>query len=104
MQTATFYGSSDDLIEVSGIKGAKEFYADGTDDSRIAGAFNLGGKMRVYAIYDGCWSFAVGQVDDEIPLPNWPIRVYQSAENTYSMELAIDVPDDVKLFRERNEE
>lgn len=103
MQTAVFYGSSDDLIEVSGVKGANEFYADNANDSRIMGVFQLGGKMRVYAIYDGCWSFAVGQVDDEIDLPDWPIRLHPSIENTYSMELAVDVPDDVKLFREPNE-
>jgi hypothetical protein len=64
MQTAIFYGSSDDLIEVDGVKGGDEFNAYTPGDNCYAGSFNLGGKMRIHAIYDGCWSFAVGQVDE----------------------------------------
>jgi len=99
MQTATFYGSSDDLIEIGGVKGADEFNI--IEDGPHIATFNLGGKMRVHAIYDGCWSFAVGQVDEEIALPNWPIRIKQSEENDYSTSLEIDVPDDVKVFHEK---
>ncbi len=61
-------------------------------------AFNLGGKMRIHAIYDGCWSFAVGQVDEDIALPDWPIRIRSEG---YSAIVEIDVPDDVKVFMER---
>jgi hypothetical protein len=99
MQKAIFYGASDDLIEVKGVKGEDEFGAYNGDDL-IHGVFNLGGKMRIYAIYDGCWMFAVGQVDEEIPLPDWPIRIVQSRKVPYSVELQIDVPDDVKVFLE----
>ncbi len=98
-QTAVFYGASDDLIEVDGVKGADEFCNDGATDGIIAAKFNLGGKLRVYAIYDGCWMFAVGQVDEGIPLPDWPMRFTQHSEG-YSAQMEIDVPDDVKLFRE----
>src|SRR5687768_10910779 len=101
MQTAIFYGASDDLIEIEGVKGGDEF--GGNWDSRFDGVFNLGGKMRVYAIYgagSGCWFFGVGQVDEEIPLPDWPIRISQSPDVAYSTRLEIDVPDDVKVFRE----
>jgi hypothetical protein len=98
MQTATFYGSSDDLIEIGGVKGADEFNI--IEDGPYIATFNLGGKMRIHCLYDGCWSFAVGQVDEEIPLPDWPVRVKQSGENGYSTQLEIDVPDDVKVFQE----
>jgi hypothetical protein len=98
MQTAVVYGSSDDLIEIEGVKGADEFNIIG--DGPYIAAFNLGGKMRIHAVYDGCWSFAVGQVDEEIPLPDWPVRL-GAHDSGYSTRLEIDVPDDVKVFRER---
>jgi hypothetical protein len=97
MQTAAFYGSSDDLIEVEGVKGGDEFGAY-SGAGILHGMFNVGGKMRVYAIYDGCWMFAVGQVAEDIALPDWPVRIKQQHE--YSTRLEIDVPDDVMVFRE----
>lgn len=104
MLTAVFYGASDDLVEVEGVKGSDEF-ACGWHPSNhrgpgVVAQFNLGGRLRVFAIYDGCWSFAAAQVDEEIPLPEWPIRVRQSTDTPYSTRLEIDVPDDVKVFRE----
>ena len=101
MQTAKFWGSSDDLIEIEGVKGGDEFNGLTKDEELIAGTFNLGGKIRVRALYDGCWSFAVGQVDEDIPLPDWPIRIEQH-EKGYSTALIIECPDDVKVFREGN--
>jgi hypothetical protein len=101
MQTAIFYGASDDLIEVEGVKGADEFSAWlKNDEGVVAGSFVLGGKIRVRAIYDGCWTFAVGQVNEDVPLPAWPVRMDQSPEVPYSARLTIEVPDDVVLFRE----
>lgn len=99
MKTFSMYGASDDLIEASGVRGAKEFYS--LEDGTYHGSFNLGGKMRIHAIYDGCWSFAVGQIDEEIPLPDWPIRIGRTPECAYSTLLEIDVPDDAKLFQEK---
>jgi hypothetical protein len=98
MQIATFYGSSDDLVEVAGVSGADEFNVN--SDLTPAITFNLGGQMRVHAFYDGCWSFAVGQVDEDLPLPLWPLRIEQSPENNYSTQLTIECPDDVQLFIE----
>ena len=97
MQTAIFYGSSDDLIEIEGVMGGDEFNI--IKDGPYIATFNLGGKMRVHALYDGCWSFAIGQVDEDISLPDWPFRITQH-ERGYSTQLEIDVPDDVKVFRE----
>lgn len=91
--TVKFYGASDDLIEVEGCDGADEFNSyergpvmwhgelfDGTD------------TLRVHAIWDGCWSFAVGQCDESLPLPNWPIRISQHRSLPYSTLLEIDAP------------
>lgn len=99
MQTAIFYGASDDLIEIEGVKGGDEFGIFAKE--KYVAAFNLGGKMRVHAIYDGCWCFAVGQVDEDIPLPDWPIRLKWPGGRGYSTRLEIDVPDDVKVFEEK---
>ena len=97
MKVCTIYGSSDDLIEIGGVEGAGEFNII-SDDLCIA-SFVLGNKMRIRALYDGCWSFAVGQVDEDIELPEWPVKISQ-AENGYSTLLEIKVPDDVKIRRE----
>ena len=97
MKTASFYGASDDLIEIAGVPGADEFNI--CKDGPYIATFNLGGKVRIHAFYDGCWSFAVGQVDEDIPLPDWPIRITQH-EKGYSTQLEIDVPDDTKVFLE----
>lgn len=103
MKTAIFYGESDDLIEVEGVDGEDEFGAfNAVGDDAVHGIFKLvgaDGHLRIYALYDACWSFAVAQVDDGDLLPQWPIRITQ--RHTYSTQLAIDVPDDVKLIREK---
>lgn len=98
MKTFSIYGASDDLVETAGVPGCDEFNI--ISDDVLVGTFVLGGKMRIRALYDGCWSFSVGQVDEEIPLPDWPIRIKQH-ERGYSTEMEIDVPDDVTLIREK---
>ena len=99
MQTMKMYGSSDDLVEIEDVHGGDKFncYAlVGTDDIIVA-SFILGGRMRIRALYDGCWSFAVGQVTEEIPLPAWPMTITSEG---YSAVLTITVPDDAAIFRE----
>lgn len=100
MQTAIFSGASDDLIEIEGVKGADEFNV--IADGPYIAAFNLGGQMRVHAIYDGCWSFAVGQVDEDVQLPDWPVRLSMQPGVAHSTRLEIDVPSNVKVFREKD--
>ena len=97
MQTAVFHGGSDDLVEIEGVIGADEF---NVYDTPYDSCFNLGGRMRIRAIFDGVWSFAVGQVGEEVPLPAWPIRLVQDPDTSYSVRLEIDCPDDVAVFRE----
>ena len=105
MRTLTIYGASDDLIEMEGVPGADEFGAWGNGEGGIRGSFVLGGQMRILAIYGkrGCWSFALGQVDEGIPFPDWPIRIKQNlirGEVGYSTQVEIDVPDGVGIVRE----
>ncbi len=103
MQTAKFYGASDDLIEIEGVKGADEFGAYNSSSGNVVNATFILGAIAVYAIYGegGTWAFAVGRIDEDVPLPNWPIRLRQGTEeeSTYSVVLEIDVPDDVAVKR-----
>jgi hypothetical protein len=95
----TFSGGSDDVVTVQTGKDVEEYYtyergpvmwhADVTD-----GAIQV---VRVTALYDGCWSFAVGQVDDDFPLPDWPISIRQDPHTRYSALLEIDAPDGAKV-------
>lgn len=94
MKTVTIYGASDDLVEVEGVPGADEF---GAYSSRAhVGYFELisestMGRLRVHCIYDGCWHFSFGQVEEGDPWPQWPIS---TTFDGYSAKHSIEVPDD----------
>lgn len=95
--TISFYGASDDLVEVRGCDGADEFNTYETGPLMWSGEVIAPGAvigLRVYAIYDrnGTWSFAVAKLDEDVPLPDWPIRVRQSPDCEYSTALEIDAP------------
>ncbi len=94
----TIYGASDDLIEVAGCKGADEFNAYGNALAMWGGDLIApdGTQLRVYAIYDGCWHFSVGQVDEDVRLPSWPVAIEQE-ERGYSTRLRIEAPDGTRL-------
>lgn len=98
----TIHGASDDLVEVSGVAGADEFSA-GRDDSWQADLISPdGGQMRVYVRYErnGCWSAAVSQVAEDVPLPDWTTVITQAPAINgpgYSALLAIDAPAGTKL-------
>ena len=44
----------------------------------------------------GCWVVGVQQLEEDVPLPGWPIR-FETAPNGYSPLLLIDAPDDVTV-------
>lgn len=102
--TIKFTGGSDDIIEVEGCEGADEFtsYEDGPvmwhGDLVAPGGTDV---MRVTALFDfkqsGCWSFAVGQALEEVPLPDWPIQIRQHPEVEYSVLLEVDAPAGTRL-------
>jgi hypothetical protein len=101
--TVRFQGANDDLVYVDGCEGADEFgvYFGGKYKWRGDLIAPGGAAMRIHAIYDGCWAFAVGQAEESIPLPPWPIRIEQLYRNDtepgYSVELEIDAPGGTRL-------
>jgi hypothetical protein len=97
-----FSGCSDDLVNVDGCEGGDEFQAYGNGASpHVATTFLLtgfGGAVHVHAIYNGCWSFAVSQTDEDQPLPPWPIAL-RVGENGYSADLVITAPVGTKVSK-----
>ena len=77
---------------------------DSVDDqhSRALEVRSIGGArgIRVHAIYDGCWSFAAGQLAKDRAIPaEWSVRVEQ--EHGYSTRLVIETGDElVQVTRE----
>lgn len=98
MKKVTIYGASDDCIEIDGCKGADEFYANAGD---VAGCFDFVsqstmGRMRVYAIYDGCWHFSFGQGEEGDTDPQWLIT---TTWEEYTAKHIMEVPDDTICSR-----
>jgi hypothetical protein len=91
------YGASDDLIEVEGCKNADEFNSYERGPVMWRGDLRApdGDVVRAYALFDGCWSIALGQVDEDRPLPDWDIQIVQ--EGRYSTAAQIDAPDGTVL-------
>ncbi len=104
MKKLQVFGSSDDLIEFSGLPGCDEFniYKAGPYIACFQVCSKTEGSLYIHVIYDGCWSFAVGQSDEDDTYPDWPIKNSLAKEyNGYSMLLEIECADDAKLLRER---
>jgi hypothetical protein len=93
------YGASDDLIEVEGCEGADEFntYERGPVMWRGDLRAPTGDAMRAYAPYDGCWSIALGQANDDGPIPSWPITIAPAPDTSYSTMAEVDAPDGTVL-------
>ncbi len=106
MKTVSFWGASDDLVEIEGdIPGCDEYNVyqeirNTMDRFRISSSE---GDLDVYAIYNGEWMFApalaVNETDEEgIKVPNWAEEIYfESADNWYSMKMIMWVPDDARV-------
>lgn len=100
MPEVVIYGASDDLIEVEGCKGADEFTAP--EDGHLWRGDLVapdGASLRVHTWYDGVWHVAAGQVDEDMPLPGWPVRFANGDHRvpSYSTGLLIDAPDGTRL-------
>lgn len=102
-KTLTFTGYSDDLVHVHTVSklhdkvvGDEEEYSCAGNDIVLA-TFHIENKMQIHCLYDGCWSFAVGQVAEDIPLPHWPVALKGS--NGYTSILEITVPSMAELER-----
>jgi hypothetical protein len=93
--TFAFSGGSDDLIEIDVDGDADEinvygrgpimWTADITDP-------DTGHSLRVQAVLAECWSFALGQTDEDHPFPAWPVRFSQEPSCSYSVRVEIDAP------------
>lgn len=100
----SIYGASDDLIEFEG--DFREEYSAGRERNNghlnDVGRFVIGGILRVIAFYDGTWSFSIGMVSEEVPIPDrWKITVFRSVSTKYSMQVDIDTDGDpVTVIRE----
>lgn len=86
-----FSGASDDLIEISIGSKSKEFNV--IEDSIHIATFLVGGALKVYALYDGCWTFAAGMIDEGAGLPDWHIETKDSELNGYTTELHMEAPE-----------
>lgn len=107
MKTVSFEGASDDLIEVEGCDGGDEYGVWNNGDS-YKGTFTLvegnEPRMNVHAFYDGCWSFGIGMVDEDVALPDWPTRLKSPGGRGYTTRLEIDIPDNVFVKRDHPNE
>lgn len=95
MATLTINGASDDLIEVSGIKGADEFCEVSGHWCGLIIAPD-GDTAMVYVDYrpNGCWTVTLGQYEEDYRLPDWPVKLVVDENNcTYSTTALIEVPD-----------
>lgn len=98
MKTLRFSGWSDDVFgeynvsktEIDNAASGKPIYCHLTSSE---------GEMYVIGQYsrlkNGCWDIGICQIEEDVPLPNWPIRF--SAADGWSVVLEIDVPDDCEL-------
>lgn len=97
------YGASDDCIEFEGAFD-EEFYVypEGSSNT-IRSSFVIGGVLRVLPFYhEGCWSFAVGQVHENFPVPeDWEISIgFDSDVCGYSSIVYLSTPTKVSVVRE----
>lgn len=98
-----FHGESDDIVIIECTRGpgqpdTKEqigCYASGPYRAR----FLIGKNLLIHAIYDGCWSFAAGKVEEDIEFPTLPITIKQSNDCPYSTEVIIGAPDNALVHR-----
>ena len=95
------YGACDDGVIVEGCEGADEFdtYERGPVMWRGDLVAPNGDTMKAHALFsdDGCWSVALGQVTEDHPFPEWPVKVRQHTSRDYSTMVEIDAPDGTKL-------
>ena len=95
MKTITFRGDSDDTFGCYWEGGDLDHddYARGT--TRVIVVTGAGGRLAVTGVYApghfcGCWSVGLMPLDEDEPMPPWPMRWRFEA---YSTVLEIEVPD-----------
>lgn len=96
-RTLKFYGASDDLFEVEGTIGGEPDEIGCYDETAAVKVANEHGGLFVVAHYApknlaACWSIGLMQLDEDVPLPNWPMK-WSTGGRGYSVLLEIEVPD-----------
>ena len=100
----TFWGASDDLVEIEGdVPGCDEYacYAE-TLVFQIRGGGCRMNVVCIYGVSGGTWCFAPALVDEGEGFPDWPLQIQacdigRHRTDPYSMMLVIDVPDDAEV-------
>lgn len=91
-----FSGGSDDLVELEGLI-REEYGAYEAEPAIFEVGSRAGRQLLVYAHYgkeSPCWYFAVGMIDEDVRLPEWPIKIENG--HGYSTSLVIEIPEGVE--------
>lgn len=95
----TFYGASDDCVEVESTAFTDEFNV--YDDIWSGTLKSADGALRVCVGFDytrnGCWFVGVAPAGEDQPIPDWPISITQHPEVENSPLLTVEAPDDTTL-------
>lgn len=97
------YGASDDLIEIEGCEGEDEFGSYSRHSifeftTPAKEGFCLYGEYAPEGMPDGVWVFGFAPLREDVPIPDWPMRMRLS-ERGYSPLFLIEAPDDVVCRR-----
>jgi hypothetical protein len=88
-------------VTVEGCDGAGRFEPEDRGAGILMWSAELhaspGGALRVHGLYDGCWAFAIGQTDEDNPLPRWPVTFTQTPDLPGSVTVTIAAPDGARL-------
>lgn len=91
-------GYSDDLVEVDGFISdefsppmGKVFEAD------LIAPGGDGVTVTAFYLKSGTWTVGVAPLDEDRPIPDWPMSIGRSPGCAYSSELTITVPDGTTL-------
>lgn len=95
MKQFVFSGHSDDLLYCGERGNEDEFYHPWhvrviSDEAEVEVKADYGAN--------GTWNIAVGLADEDAYFPDWEMN-YGRAENGYSVELRMGVPDDARIER-----
>ena len=102
MRTLRFYGVSDDLVEIEGgIQDEPDEIGSYDAEAVLRVADKAGNGLHVHVNYAhggpaGCWMVGISQLDEDVPLPAWPMR-WGIGGRGYSVQLELDVPDRVRV-------
>lgn len=104
MPELIFQGHSDDTFGEYGLTG-DDYDCCGSGALIVYSVEAAGEGLRVIGQYGGkdwpswlpaCWLIAIQQLDEDIPIPDWPME-FQTGDSGYSPMLIIDAPDGVKV-------